>query len=271
MSKNRMDTGNDWPYEMRLRFARLVSLHKGYIKSETNMKDKWTIIMSSMKTMYPHFTLQSPSSTQQHFTRLSEATLKLVGVSDEGANLSGLADVPDEFEKLIICMSEEVDERKYIKKSIKDKNDKIQKGCLTHEIAGLKTQGSFSPFILNSIISPTEDCELIVENTSPTPSKDSVKRGGRTFMDAFGDSISKILEDDSTDPELQRISRERQYFQEDRMFAIEDRKLKFQEEQMLSNERLEGERSKIRIMELEIQKEQNAVMRTLLLNKLQDK
>ena len=69
---------------------------------------------------------------QTSFQRFLKDVLKDAGISEEGANLSGLDD-PTEYQKIMIDMAKEIHGLKETKRQKKEKDDKKRKEILTHE------------------------------------------------------------------------------------------------------------------------------------------
>jgi len=59
--------------------------------------------------------------TSHHFKRIMEDLEKKAAISEEGANLSGLPEVPSELDSLLMHMSKEADKVKHLKKRDKEK------------------------------------------------------------------------------------------------------------------------------------------------------
>ena len=135
---------NNWSDIKQLRFMSLVHSNRGHVKSEISMKDKWTSIMNIFTGNYADMLFKSYTGLQTQFDRIHEKEMLIVGVKKPGHNLSGLPEVPTEFQKKCILIQEEVEEEEnvQIRETMKkEKKRKYQSGMLTHELLELSQQG----------------------------------------------------------------------------------------------------------------------------------
>lgn len=98
---------------------------------DSSMKVKWQIVLTRLKATYPvkdgdqsiDFTDLDITAIalQNHFKRIMEDLEKKAAISEEGANLSGLPEVPSELDSLLMHMSKEADKVKHLKKRDKEK------------------------------------------------------------------------------------------------------------------------------------------------------
>ena len=98
---------------------------------DSSMKVKWQIVLTRLKATYPvkdgdqsiDFTDLDISAIalQNHFKRIMEDLEKKAAISEEGANLSGLPEVPSELDSLLMHTSKEADKVKHLKKRDKEK------------------------------------------------------------------------------------------------------------------------------------------------------
>ena len=91
------------------------------------MKGKWEMVLTRLKTNYPikdgpgtdDFALLDivPVALQNHFKRNMKEIMKKHGISEEEANLSGLPELPSEYESLMITMAkDEFKEKRQLEK-----------------------------------------------------------------------------------------------------------------------------------------------------------
>jgi hypothetical protein len=166
-------TGKLWTPEHKLALAQSVCKRKGYIKTLANFKDKYQLVIDDLKASaldFAKITLSFPS-IQNTFIKHSRDVLEELGISSEGANLSGLASSPSEYQKLHMNMAEEVDKFTTQKNETKEKKKKKkEKNLLTHERTGLLKQSNAPPSASNSdaTTSPS-DASGDSDGAGPTP------------------------------------------------------------------------------------------------------
>jgi hypothetical protein len=142
-----MATSNTrWTDEMNLRLAQLACKHKGYLRTQMKMEAKWETIAGLLKAL-PEFESVAITrhSAQVQFRRAQEQVLNAVGILPTGdrSNLSGLPEVPTEYQKLMIDMHKEVEKTKDVVKAKKNKKKKLERFLAATEAAGLMRQSSF--------------------------------------------------------------------------------------------------------------------------------
>ena len=94
---------------------------------DSSMKVKWQIVLTRLKATYPVKDGDQSITAialQNHFKRIMEDLEKKAAISEEGANLSGLPEVPSELDSLLMHMSKEADKVKHLKKRDKEKKNK---------------------------------------------------------------------------------------------------------------------------------------------------
>jgi protein-tyrosine-phosphatase len=99
------------------------------MKTDVSYKVKWETILTELKAKENFSDLSIKSTAlQTTFDRFQEAVLKECGISEEGANLSGLPAEPSAYVKLIVSMAEKEHKRAHQaeRKDIKKKT--FQKG-----------------------------------------------------------------------------------------------------------------------------------------------
>jgi hypothetical protein len=124
-----------WTEAKMHEFMCLVQKENGHMKTNVSFKDKWDKILSLLKAK-PGFTEISIQSTalKNTYLRFKETVLKECGISEEGANLSGLPEEASEYVKLVVCMAKQEFTRAQTSKSDARKKKKFMKGLLTHEV-----------------------------------------------------------------------------------------------------------------------------------------
>jgi len=284
-----------WTDAMKLRLVKLTHKYKGYIKTDDNFKEKWTIICEKLLIDYPDLIIK-PAALQNQFWRFSDQSLKDLGISEEGANLSGLPETCGEFEKLVVTMAHEVYQTEKSKKAQKAKKAKIQKALLTHEKEALLEQGSMkgTPSVSTTstalFLSEKEDdgISFSLETLSASAASNQVstsggsaseKKAGKSFLDKFNAQVIDLLKDESDNEDriaakkqkLDHTEREMKLREEDqkKQLTFQERMLKFQEDQLeLQREEMKQKRNEmaLRSEELKIRSEEMALLRQALLN-----
>jgi len=259
----------NWTDANKYEFAVLVHKENGHMKTEETFNAKWDKIHARLKEK-PNFSdlnIKSPA-LRNTFERFKDAVLKECGISEEGANLSGLPAEPSAYVKLIVSMAEEEHQRA-LAAARKDKKKKtIQNGLLTHEVLALTTQGktfinlddpitmigdskasedssSSSPSLSTSSITVADSSEKKIKEKKPSPPK-----VGKTFMDRFADTIAGIAEDDAKTLDLEHQAKE---------MELRHKEQEFQDRQEEKRRRLELEEKSMALQERQL-----AVMEALL-------
>ena len=112
-----------WDDSLKLKLALATSKYRGYkqddkkVKNPLKMETKWEKIRENLlkdSTVDETFKSNPPSakSLQTSFHRFLKEVLKAAGISEEGANLSGLDESPTEYPQLMIDMGKEIDSLK---------------------------------------------------------------------------------------------------------------------------------------------------------------
>ena len=133
-----------WDDNLKLKLANATSKYRGYkqddkkVKHPMRMETKWEKIRDHLladSTIDENFKVNPPStkSLQTSFHRFLKEVLKAAGISEEGANLSGLDESPTEYQQLMINMAQEIDSLKQTKNQLKEKEKKKRFLVLTHE------------------------------------------------------------------------------------------------------------------------------------------
>ena len=262
-----------WTDAKKLEFATLVHKKQGHMKTDVSYKVKWETILTELKAKENFSDLSIKSTAlQTTFDRFQEAVLKECGISEEGANLSGLPAAASEYVKLIVSMAEEEHKRSFVAKNKKNEKVKIQKGLLTHEIKALASQGeSFNLAADQKSDSPSADQRS--DSSSPSADdKDSKtsgssgerkekgpssrqsssysSKGGKNFVDKFAESMEALTEENEAMKTLE---------QEEKAMNLRHKEIEFQDRQEEKRRRLE-----LDARSLALQERQLAVMELLL-------
>jgi hypothetical protein len=251
----------NWHDEAKLELAKVTNKHKGYIKTATSHEVKWVHILAEIKSNPLFGTLDVTAATlKTAFDRHQKEILRNLGISEEGANLSGLMEKPSDYELLMINMAQE--EAKLTKKVIdeKEKRARLGQNLLTHESSGLKDQARVRT---TCSLAPgeVEVVDLDEEWTPATNSSNSLqdqKRKKRRLHDGAGmmDSFRKELFDlVRFDVNADKNDADKQIEHMERRQKIEhnERELKLREDQLA-----------LQRQQLELQVEQNKQLTTLL-------
>lgn len=255
-----------WGEDEDYRLAYLVHKYKAYKKTDETKKDKWNAVLNAVlaEPIFSKLKETEPNwqAIQRRFERMSGEMLKALGVSEEGANLSGLDVEASPLQTLIVNMAEEVYKLKMNKKKKKEEKKAVQKALLTHERTGLTAQGAVrekagttsllsSPAATaNSTPAPqkttsaldavdTSDSEdegaaAVVHNKkeeekkSPPDSSAKPKKKS-ALIDEFTAQIVNLLEeseDDEEDKELDRLAKRQklQHEQDEHELRMEERR-----------------------------------------------
>jgi hypothetical protein len=150
-----------WNKDLEHVLAKEVSRAHAYKNTkDSSMKVKWQNVLTRLKATYPvkdgdqsiDFTDLDITAiaSQNHFKRIMEDLEKKAAISEEGANLSGLPEVPSELNSLLMHMSKEADKVKHLKKRDKENdvlkdlnsgtNDELDRQLKEQQFAAAKAQ-----------------------------------------------------------------------------------------------------------------------------------
>ena len=244
------------------------------MKTEETYNAKWEKILSKLKEKSNFSELSIKSSALRNtYERFKDAVLKEHGISEEGANLSGLPEEPSAYVKLIVSMAEEEHKRAHQAERKDKKKKTFQKGLLTHEVLALTTQGKTFINLDDPIITKSGDCDAANEkegspSLSPSSSitvpetsskrsvvedqkkKPSPPKVGKTFMDKFAETMAAFNEEDASTLQLENQARE---------MELRHKEQEFQDRQEEKRRRLELEERGMALQERQL-----AVMEALL-------
>ena len=236
------------------------------MRTNVSFKDKWDKILSILKAK-PGFTELSIQSTalKNTYLRFKETVLKECGISEEGANLSGLPEEASEYVKLVVCMAKQEFTRAQTFKSDVKKKKKFMKGLLTHEVNALTNQGASFHLdedveddghvevvegSLPSDLSPDSNVSASSSSGDSRKNSSSSRSGGKTFMDKFADSMAQLTEEDPEERALQKRKL--------------DMELRHKEQEFLDRQEERKRRLELDAKSLALQERQLALMEAML-------
>ena len=157
----------DWTEAKKHHFAVVVQKYEGHKKTADSMKIKWEKIHTKLlcESDFAGLSIKQDSLKVQ-FDRNKTEVLESCGISEEGANLSGLPEEASEYIKLMILLAKEDHDLEHSKKVAKDKKKAVQKALLNHEIANLEEQGPFANNGDQLLPIPTATVVAVVEDSS---------------------------------------------------------------------------------------------------------
>ena len=219
-----------WTAEMKFKLAFYTSRHKAYIKSDESMAVKWKKVLDSLTkdSEFDENFKSSPPTTDTlsiTFKHHKDEVLKELGISEEGANLSGYEGEPSSFQLLMINMEEEIQNSSDKIKAAKLKEKIKQDAIFTHEKDLLKNQmatsnstfdaqddheksqsgtddeeendgNSDTPSATKKSKTPTSNVSVITTKSSSSIKKENKWTGG--FGGSFINSLIDLTKDDPT-------------------------------------------------------------------------
>jgi hypothetical protein len=134
-----------WTTDMKYKLAFYTSKFEAYIKTDDLMADKWKKVLEALmkdSAFDENFKMNPPEAETlaTTFKRNKAEVLKELGISEEGANLSGLEGEPTPYQLLMINMEEEIQKYSNKKKEEKEKEKKKKAAIFTHEQDLLRNQ-----------------------------------------------------------------------------------------------------------------------------------
>ncbi len=182
-----------WTEAAKLQLAKRVKSRKGHFTTpDLNLTDKFRLIRQDLKDKPETADLDITSDAlMNHFNRLQSGVLDKYGISKEGANLSGLDEVPSEYVSLMITMAEEKAKEKKKKSTKKNKKKTVQRVMANIEQAGLNRQSNLGHDLDPSTPSSREE---EAEENEPT-SRSSRQGGGMAALTGMHDDLMTILQD----------------------------------------------------------------------------
>jgi hypothetical protein len=132
----------NWTEQRKHRFACIVQKYDGHKKTAETMKDKWAKILSKVESEQDMFVGLSikQDALKNQFDRLKQQVLKECGISEEGANLSGLPEEGSEYQNMMICLAKEDWQ---VENSKKDRKDKFRRHSLPMSMAVFNSRVKF--------------------------------------------------------------------------------------------------------------------------------
>lgn len=242
-----------WTDPLKEVLADLVNKNQGHLKTDETMETKWKRINEKLLSRSDFAGLQiSWQSLQNQYKRFLEATLKEHGISEEGANLSGLPEEASNYAKLLVAMAEEKQKYDSMKKAELLKKKRKAQALLTHESIELHRQGQID-LSFSSIAESTSSDE------APS-TKRSTQGKPATIFDTLNGQIECIkanMDDKEMKTRLLALKedevRSRSTY-EARLVVIQEQQLEFQKEQLsFQREQLQMQKEANDIRRIELQ------------------
>ena len=195
-SESNNDSKNNyfkWSDKAKLSLAREVMKNEAYKKTSINMNSKWQIVLSNLIGKEEFIGLEiTPLALQNKFNAEQKVILETHGISKEGANLSGLAEVPSDYVSLMIDMAEMKSKEKNKKDKIKLKKKLKDQAMKNTENSELKKQGATTPSVS---ITPSDNTN---NNSNKSSSVSSSSTGGSnnnkiSFLEALNQKLIDAL------------------------------------------------------------------------------
>jgi hypothetical protein len=199
-----------WSDEKKNLVANLASKYEAYKKTPgKTFEKKWQDVLSDcQKSKFCIEWITNPpkwDALETAFNRWMAETLKKYGISEEGANLSGLEEEADQFTKLMMSMAEDKAECEEAKKKEKEKEEKKRAAIFTHENAQINQQsklGDSSRVAIKNELSP--DVQSSFSSTVTSKKGRSVPNPFAIFGDVYKDDDRLIdLTVDEKEEELE--------------------------------------------------------------------
>ena len=227
----------DWTESRKHRLAVLVQKYLAHIKSDKTFKDKWEKVLDKLKADADFQNIAiGVAGIEAAFKRFQKEVLNKAGISEEGPNLSGLAEEPNDYEKLMILLAQETAQQKAKAKVAKNRKGNIRKGLLTHEEKTLTQQGQVDS-VSSLITTSTTDKQTAAAGAAGAAGADGTKKPrGRTFFDTFGDAVNQLTEKDPQEIDAEKEERRRRLDMElkerEQRLDHQERQLRLHEEQL---------------------------------------
>ena len=246
-----------WTEEKKLFVATQASKHEAFMPTKKTMEAKWTEVLNKciQSPIFEEWRSQPPRSAalETAFARWTKDVLKKYGISEEGANLSGLEAEPDEFDGLIIAMAEEKSKKAEEKKKEKEKEKLKAEAIFTHESTQLNKQTKLGA--ATSETSPAADDA--VSNFTVGSNSGGRKRGasnafGLGFLEDFLREDDRIIdltvEEKGMEIEFNKKKKNQELDQNQKRFdaeiesekvklSLEERKIALEEKRLAMEER----------------------------------
>ena len=259
-----------WTNEKKLLVANCASKFEAYKKTSKTFEKKWQeVLVDCQKSeICVDWILNPPKweALETAFNRWMKEVLKDAGISEEGANLSGLTDEPDAFISIMLSMAEDKAQSLEEKKKEKEKEERKREAIFTHENQQLANQSklkNFSDVAIKMEASAASSPDGFENQISSAPSvssgSSSKKNASRLNPFAF---ISDVLKEDDriidltveekhlemeqkrkrSDLELEMVAKkfEAEISNEAKKIAADDRRLALEERRLLLEEQREA-------------------------------
>ena len=212
------------------------------------METKWTEILNKclQNSLFSDWISKPPKwdALETAFNRWTKAVLKQYGISEEGANLSGLENEPSEFVKLIISMAEDKEQEAKEREEKKKKEEQKAVAIFTHESSQLNKQTKLNP---TAVTTKTQQESPAVEDTASiiTVKSESSKRG-KAPLNPFANLENIFKEDDRLiDLTVEQRAEEINHLKRRNVQELEQQDRKFQAEVEHESKRLAMEERRL--------------------------
>ena len=244
-----------WTEQKELTLANYVFKEKGYMRTDTNLTDKFTAVSIKISNDQAFSGVKlDGAALKKKWDRIALNVDTKYAISVEGANLSGLEEEPSELEKLVLTMLKERFETTKAKEDQKVKDKERNDKMITHEKKMLARQDRHEEEDLSteSVEEVVSDCS---DGSTARRSSSSKKRNRSSSIQQqdkagvdFEVEVLKALKDDPRLIELE-IAERKQKLEDsiaDRAHARDIEKRKMDSDEKLSFERTKAdmERSK---------------------------
>lgn len=170
---------NKWTDAQKLALARAVQKSEGYKRTAVKMEKKWRNIAEILATHVdfvdvPKF---NGPALQTQFKRFMKAVKRETGHDNQRFNLSALEKEPNEYQKTMLDMEEDIFKSKGAVIIQKDIKGKLQNALFGHEQEGLRQQGQID--LSNpSFLPATAGASIMLDDTIPrTTESGSIESG----------------------------------------------------------------------------------------------
>ena len=209
--------------------AKIVKRYNGHLKTkDMPMKAKWELILTALKSKDEFLELKILSgAVAVKFHRDQEKVLEKFQISKEGANLSGLPNVPSPYEHLHLSMAEEAaTKEKKRKRAMKINSDQkkniefitasqlMAQGTISSEtspdLSDVSSDLSNGATAASFIYKLTEQLTATFANSNDTEDKELDRRLKKIQIEAAETQMKAAVSNDAEDRELDRILKKTQ-------------------------------------------------------------
>lgn len=242
-----------WTEQKELTLANYVFKEKGYMRTDTNLTDKFTAVSIKISSDQAFSgAMLDGAALKKKWDRIAFNVDTKYAISVEGANLSGLDEEPSELDKLVLTMLKERFETAKAKEDQKVKDKERNDKMITHEKKMLARhdrheEEEFSAASPEDVVSDCSDGSTVVPKTNKRRRSPSFQQQDKAGED-FEVEVLKAMKDDPRLLELE-IAERKQRLEDsiaDRAHArdIEKRRVDSEEKMSFERSKAEMERSK---------------------------